>query len=836
MRPAATFKILGACVGLAVGAVLMAAGGTLAVAAPSALRITPETAQLRGRGARQHFLVSGVLKSGRSVDLTPQARFSSATPEIIAVDEHGVVTPLADGMGRLVVEVTGQQIEAQIDVTEAQTELPVDFETHIQPIFTRRECNAGACHGKQRGQNGFWLSLLGFDDDFDYRAVTKSHFSRRLLPAFPDESLLLMKPAGALPHGGGVRLPPSGDDYQVVKRWIRQGMPRRSAEAPTLTNLTVFPAARIMSHEEQQRLLVTVHFSDGSTRDVTGHTNFLSSESPIARVDEEGTITAGTIPGESTIMARYRGLIATCDVTIPLPDKVDAEFYAQLPQRNFIDGHVWNKLARIGIKPSEPCSDQVYLRRAYVDVVGRLPTPQESRAFLNDSAPHKRATLVEYLLERPEYADHWANKWVDLLRPNPYRTGMKSVLNLDYWVRNSFRQNKPYDVFVRELVTARGSTFRNGATTVFRDRRSPDEITTMVSQLFLGIRLECAKCHKHPFEIWRQADFYSFAAYFARVGRKGGGLSLPISGAEEFVFSKSDGTVVHPRTQQKMTPRPLFGTAEVVDGEDPRAALARWMTHENPFFARVMVNRVWADLMGRGLVEPIDDLRATNPPSNEPLLAALAQDFAAQKYDLKQLLRRIMSSYVYALSSAPTTTNVLDARYYSRHFRQRLRAEVLLDVVCDITQVPEKFDAMPPASRAVEIWTHRTPSFFLDTFGRPDRNQDPPCYRMEDTSVVQALHLMNAPNLHAKVTDDAGRAAQLAGSERPAEEIVEELYLLVYCRPPNARERERAAQLFAAEKSGAVSESGADPATRRRRATEDLLWALLNTPEFVFKD
>lgn len=810
-------------------------------AAPPEFHLTPEKAELRGRDARQHFLVSGrsvatdAAGSGsRSLDLTSQARFSTSTPDIIAVDKHGVVTPLADGTGWLVVEVSAQTIEAEVTVTQATQELPVDFETHIQPIFTRRECNSGPCHGKQRGQNGFWLSLLGFDDDFDYRAVTKSHFSRRLIAAFPDDSLLLMKPAGALPHGGGVRLPPGGGDYQLVKRWIRQGMPRRSTDSPTLTKLTVFPTVRIMRHDEKQRLLVAVHFSDGTTRDVTEHTTFMSSESPIAAVDEEGTITAGTIPGESTIMARYRGLIATCDVTVPLPKPVPAEFYAQLPQNNFIDGHVWKKLARIGIKPSGPCSDQTYLRRAYIDVIGRLPTPEETREFLGDAAADKRARLVDRLLDRPEYADHWANKWVDLLRPNPYRTGIKSVLNLDYWVRNSFRQNKPYDVFVRELVTARGSTFRNGATTVFRDRRSPDELTTMVSQLFLGIRLECAKCHKHPFEIWRQDDFYSFAAYFARVGRKGGGLSPPISGSEEFVFAKSDGTVVHPRTKQTMAPRPLFGTAEVVPGKDPRTALARWITDGNPFFAQVMVNRVWADLMGRGIVEPVDDLRATNPPSNAPLLEALATDFAAQKYDIKALLRRVMSSYVYGLTSTPTETNVLDTRYYSRHFRQRLRAEVLLDVVCDITQIPEKFDAMPPASRAVEIWTHRTPSFFLDTFGRPDRNQDPPCYRTEDTSVVQALHLMNAPNLHAKVTDDAGHAAELADSERTPLEIVNQLYLLVYCRPPDARELARATELFA-ERSE-KTENGTEVGSVRRQATEDLLWALLNTPEFVFKD
>ncbi len=704
--------------------------------------------------------------------------------------------------------------------------LPVRFELDVLPILTRAGCNAGACHGKARGQNGFQLSLLGFDADFDYAAITQEARGRRVFPAAPEHSLLLRKPTGQVPHGGGKRLELGSANYEVVRRWIAEGLPRKTANAPKLERITVEPTERILASDAEQLLLVTAYYSDGSTRDVTYLATFQSNESAIAAVRPDGLIKAGPVPGEAAIMARFMQKFAVCNVAIPLAGTVPAEVYAQLPRNNFIDGHVWDKLQRLGIVPSAPAGDATFLRRAYLDVIGRLPTPAEMRAFLEDGTPDKRRQLVDQLLERPEYADYWANKWADLLRPNPYRVGIKAVYNLDAWLRDAFRRNMPYDQFVRELITAQGSTFRNGAVTVFRDRRQPDEIAPMVSQLFLGIRLECAKCHHHPFEIWGQEDFYSFAAYFARIARKGTGLSPPISGSEEIVFTGSRGEVRHPSTDQVLPPRPLFGKTPALDAQrDPRQALAGWIVSEdNPFFARVLVNRVWADLMGRGLVDPVDDLRATNPPSNGPLLEALARDFRQQGYDLKKLIRTILTSYVYGLSSIPNERNVTDTRNYSRHYRQRLRAEVLLDAICDITGVPETFAAMPAGSRATELWTFRSQSIFLDSFGRPDPNQDPPCERTSDTSVVQALHLMNAPNLHRKVIHDSGRAALLAAGAHAPREIVDELYALVYSRPPTEEERAVCLNLFG------------QPGASRRQVTEDVLWALLNTPEFVFKD
>ncbi len=695
------------------------------------------------------------------------------------------------------------------------------------PIFTRAGCNAGACHGKARGQNGFQLSLLGFDADFDHAAITMEGRGRRVFPAAPEQSLLLRKASAQIPHGGGRRLEQESEAFEVLRRWIALGMPRDPAGTPRLERISVEPSERIMANRTDQQLVVTAVFSDGTSRDVTHQAAYQSNESAVLAVTPDGQVKAGPIPGEAAITARFRDKFATCEVTIPLPDEVSPGLYAALPRANFIDELVWTKLQRLGLTPSGPCDDPTFLRRASLDAIGRLPTPEEVRAFLAEQSPDKRARLVDRLLERPEYADFWANKWLDLLRPNPYRVGIKAVLNLDAWVRDAFRRNLPYDEFVRAIVTARGSTFRNGAATVFRDRREPEEIAPMVSQLFLGIRLECAKCHHHPFEVWGQDDFYGFAAYFARIGRKGTGLSPPISGSEEIMFTARSGTVNHPLTGEVLPPRPLFGSAPAGDDPeaDPREALARWMTGPgNPYFAQVIANRVWTEIMARGIVEPVDDLRATNPASNPALLKALADDFRRDGYNLKHLIRTILSSHVYSLSSEPNDRNVPDTRNYSRRYRQRLRAEVLLDAIADITSVPDTFDASPPGTRATAIWTHRTPSLFLDTFGRPDPNQDPPCERTSDTSVVQALHLMNAPALHQKLTSDSGRSARLAATGMNPAEIVEELYLLVYSRFPTEEEKGIGLDVFAR------------PNTNRREATEDLLWALFNSAEFVFKN
>lgn len=701
----------------------------------------------------------------------------------------------------------------------------ISFELDVQPILTAHGCNAGACHGKQRGQNGFQLSLLGFDPQFDYDALVRQGRGRRIFPAAPRHSLLLQKPTGQLPHGGGILFEVDSPDYQVLHQWLTEGVPRAIANEPHLVGIEVNAREATLEPHGTLQLSVTASYSDGSHRDVTDRTTFQSQETAISKVDKTGRVTAGPLPGETAIMSRYMGQIDVTQILIPLKQPVPEDVYRNLPRQNWIDDLVWEKLAALRILPSSATDDASFLRRASLDIIGQLPRPEEVRRFVADSTPNKREALIDQLLERPEYADHWATKWADLLRPNPYRVGIKAVLNYDHWIRDQFRKNRPYDQWVRDLVTAQGSTWHNGASTLFRDRRSADEIATLVSQLFLGIRLECAKCHHHPFEKWSQHDFYSFAAYFARVGRKGTGLSPPISGGEEIVFVASKGTVTHPVTGESLEPKPLADAPpSLAPEQDPRVALADWMTQgDHLHLARVQVNRIWKEMMGRGIVEPVDDLRATNPPSNARLLDALARYFRDQGYDQKQLIRLIATSYVYGLDSLPNERNAADRVNFSRHYRKRLSAEVLHDAICQITGIESNFSAMPPRAAANQIWTHRVSSLFLDTFGRPDPNQDPPCERTPESTVTQTLHLMNAPEIHRKLTHQDGRIAQLAASTQSNDQAIEQIYLLIYGRLPDSHERGIAHALLT---------RGED----RKLACEDLAWALVNTPEFFLND
>lgn len=745
----------------------------------------------------------------------------------------------------------------------------VSFELDVQPILTATGCNGGGCHGKQRGQNGFQLSLFGFDSDYDYAAITREARGRRVFPAAPEKSLLLLKATAELPHGGGRRINKGDRNYRILKDWLVQGRRRRLDDEATLVSIRLNTTSELLKPGQAKALSVTARYSDGTTRDVTDVTTYQSNDPAIVAVDSTGKMVAGKLPGETAIMARYMNIFAVCHVAIPLDTSVESGYYERLPRYNYVDDLVWRKLKRLNLKPSGGISDAKFMRRVYTDIIGRLPTATEARKFLTSQELDKRRKLVDRLLEMPEYAEFMANKWADLLRTNPYRVGIKTTLNYDHWIRQQFRNNVPYDRFVRSLITARGSTFRKGAVTLFRDRRTPDELTTMTTQLFLGIRLECAKCHHHPFEKWSQDDFYGFAAFFAGVGRKGTGLSPPISGSEEIILETGRGRVTHPVSGAVMDPKPLFGSVdldtqpigkglvtETRSVRTLRESLADWITSpDNPYFARVEVNRIWADLMGRGLVEPVDDMRATNPPSNEELLDALARDFAEHDFDLKHMIRTICTSYVYGLSSLPSGENVSDRLNYSRHYRHRLRAEVLLDSLATITGQDSRFAALPSGSRAMEIWTHRTGSLFLDTFGRPNPNEDPPCERTREFTMTQSLHLMNAEDIHRRLQAGDSTAERLADANMNVAKIVEEIYLMIYSRFPDDREKKFAIgylngdnrneeqnqneTLTSARKSTARSlppgGKAVDKSVLKKRIV-DLMWAMINTPEFSIQD
>ncbi len=711
--------------------------------------------------------------------------------------------------------------------TSAVSNAPLKFELDIQPILTARGCNSGPCHGKARGQNGFALSLLGFDANMDYEAIVKNSRGRRLSIVSPQESLLLNKAIGKEPHGGGIRFSEADEDYSLLLNWIQGGVARTTDADPKLLSIEISPDQHSMVAEQQEMLTVTAKYNDGSTRNVTQMCAYQSNEPAIVSIASNGRLQAGALPGEATIMARYMGKISTWSTAVPRPIPISSEQYKSLTTNNFIDDLVYRKLATLNILPSQSCNEPQFLRRLYLDAIGRLPKPEEVIAYQQDVDPNKRSRWITSVLNQPEYADFWANKWADLLRPNPYRVGIKATYSLDAWLRDAFRKNLPYDQFVRQIVTAQGSTWRNGAVTVFRDRREPEEITTMVSQLFLGVRLECAKCHQHPFEVYSQADFYGMAAYFARVGYKGTGLSPPISGGEEIVFAKAKGEVKHPLTNQVLPPKPLTGSSQEspLSGQDPRVNLADWMLSvDNPTFAKVAVNRIWSEVMGVGIVDPVDDLRATNPPSNAPLLSALASHFREVGFDQKKLLHTIFMSQIYAFSSQPNETNASDARNFSRHYRRRLKAEVLSDAISDITLQSEDFDGMPNGTRATQLWTFRTNSELLDAFARPDPNQDPPCERAIGTSMTQTLHLMNATHIQKRIAADGGRCDQLAKSEKVSGVIVSELYSAIFNRQPDEVELSSLEAEFA--------KPGAD----RRRLVEDIMWSMLNSPEFLYLD
>ena len=705
------------------------------------------------------------------------------------------------------------------------------FELDIQPILTARGCNSGPCHGKSRGQNGFALSLLGFDANMDFDAIVKNARGRRIKIASPTESLLLAKAIGKLPHGGGVRFSESDEDYRLLLRWIEQGSKRTDDTDPKLVSIELTPKPYSLKAGQHESLTVTATYSDGHIRNVTNMCAFQSNEPAVVSVSADGRLQAGMLPGESTIMARYMGKIATWSTAVPRSETVPSTQYDSLPRNNFIDGLVYAKLATLNILPSEPCNETQFLRRLYLDAIGRFPSATEVENYLQDSQPDKKSRWIEAVLQRPEYADFWANKWADLLRPNPYRVGIKTTYSLDAWLRDAFRKNLPHDEFTRRLVTAQGSTWRNGAVTIFRDRREPAEITTMVSQLFLGLRMECAKCHQHPFEVYGQADFYGMAAHFAKVGYKGVGLSPPISGSEEIVFARADGEVRHPLTNQVLHPTPLFGQVrETQPNEDPRTVLADWMTNpSNPTFAQVAVNRLWAEVFGLGIVDPVDDFRATNPASNQPLLTALADHFQSVGYDNKKMLATLFASHVYQLSSRPNSTNESDHRNFSRHYRKRLRAEVLSDALTDITLQGEDFDGMPAGFRAIELWTFRADSELLDAFGRPDPNQDPPCERASSATMTQALHLMNASKIQKRISADGSRSHILADSDLATVAIISQLYLTVFNRHPDASELEALESEFQSlPKENLKAE--------RRKLIEDLLWSMVNSPEFLYLD
>lgn len=786
------------------------------------ISVTPGDLVLIGPRATQRLVVSGIHADGRERDWTRSAKFESLTPNVVTVDESGVLRPVTDGEGVVRVRAGSDlNAEVRVIVRDIASQQPISFANHIVPLLTRASCNMGACHGAQHGKGGFKLSLFGGEPDADYSSIAKEAEGRRIVMASPDDSLVLLKPTLTTAHGGGKRLDIDSPTYNAIKTWLEQGCPAPSEKDPRVARIEVLPRERLMEHGDQQQMVVRAFYSDGTVEDITSKARLDTLNDGVAKVSPDGLITAVN-KGETAIMVRYLGQADVTRVTVPYTEIAN---FPDLPQHNFIDELVIAKWKKIGLLPSELCTDAEFMRRAYLDAIGTLPKPEEIKSFLADTDPEKRKKLIQTLLDRPEYVDWWTLKWADILRNNGTQTGDKGMFAFHNWIRAAFRENRPLDAIARQLITAQGSTYTDGPTNFYRVARNPQDLAETTAAVFLGVRLQCAKCHQHPFEKWSQDDYYSLAAFFARVGTKNS-QEFGLFGGENVVRVNPTGEVTHPKTGRTMKPRPLDAEA-TDDPVDRRRALAEWLTKDNMMFARNVVNRYWGYLMGHGIVEAIDDLRATNPPSNPELLDALASDFISSGYNLKHLIATIMNSRAYQLSAIPTAENAVDTdnRFFSHFTVKRLTAEQLLDAVNDATGTTEKFTAqgyfLPTGYRAIQLPDPRARSTFLDTFGRAKRQIACECERTGDPNISQALNLMNGDLLNKKIADANGRLAKLLAAKRTTREVIDELYLVTFSRPPSDEEINEAESLVAA-------------APTQQDGLQDLLWALLNAHEFVF--
>lgn len=788
---------------------------------PAELLLLPESVALTQQG-QQHRLLLGRDHDGHwAGPASGETQWTSSAPEVVAVDGAGNLTALADGEATITAASGGESASVTVKVTGAGAPPVRSFVNDIQPVLFRTGCSTGPCHGAASGKNGFVLSLRGYDHGRDYAALTRQAKGRRVSTVNPADSLLLLKPLGDVPHEGGVRFDKDSPEHKVLLEWITQGAPGPKADDPEFVRLEVLPATMELANGTAQPLLARAHYSDGSVRDVTRLAKFDTTEDTVALVDEGGVVTVQQA-GSAAITAWYASKVAVAEINAPRAAPVAPEVYVASASYNYIDERIKDKLRQLNIAPAPLCDDATFIRRAYLDTLGILPTPEEVSAFVEDTTPGKRVKLADAILARPEFADYWTNMWSDVLLISSKNLPVPQELNAFYrYVRTSVEENRPWDEFVRGILTASGNTQQNGAANYFFMHREIPDLTETTSQAFLGMSITCARCHNHPLEKWTQDQYYGFANLFSRVRVKNGK-----SGGND-VVAASFGDVLHPLRGKAMSPQPLDGeVAADTPGQDRREALAAWMTApENPYFTRAIVNRVWKNFMGRGLVEPVDDLRLTNPATNEPLMTALCLDLAEQGFDLKKLMRSMLTSAAYQRSSEAADPAAPDDTHYSQYIVRRLKAEVLLDSYAQVTQVPTPFNGYPEGYRALQLRDSLVASYFLDAFGRPERRQTCACERTEDASVAQTLHLANGDTLNKKLQAEASLLAKYEQEKLSDEAAVDDLFWRAFGRAPNDIERRECVAMLA---SATQSEGG------RRPALEDIAWALLTSKEFLF--
>jgi hypothetical protein len=806
---------------------LVAAEPTAPAAAVRQLTVFPPQIALAGPRAEQRLGVLATHADGRQWDHARTATYASADPAVATVDAAGTVRPAGDGHTTVTVTAGGATATVPVTVTGVKAEEPVNFTRDVEAVLTKSGCNQGACHGSSQGKHGFRLSLLGFDPAFDHAQIVQSAEGRRVVLGQPERSILLLKPSLQMEHGGGERFKPNSVAFATLRSWLEDGAPEPAANDPHVTKIDAWPPKRLMVPGESQQLIVRATWSDGRTTDVTPWAQYDALSDAVAGVTPAGLVTAKG-PGEGHVMVRFAGAATTTQVTLPfsprsmtggneLPPVIDRGLNG-----NFIDDLLAAKWKDLGLTPSPLCDDATFFRRIHLDAIGTLPTPEEVKAFLADQSPDKRAKAIDAVLARPEFVDFWTVKWGDLLRINRDALQEKGMWSFHNWVRASLRDGKPLDQFARDILLAEGSTYTDGPANFYRVGRNAEDWSETAAQVFLGVRLQCAKCHHHPFENISQDDYYGMAAFFVRLGQKNS-QEFGIFGQERVIYTKPTGEQTHPRKRTVVKPHPLGGPV-MEDEFDRRRKLADWMTSkDNPFFAKNLVNRFWGYLMGRGLVEPLDDLRDTNPACAPELLDALAKDLTAHDFDLKHLLRTIMRSRTYQLDSADTPGNAADATnvFFTRYRTKRLTAEQLADAVDFATGTREKYRGLPAGTRAIQLPDPRVTSYLLDVFGRPQRVITCECERTATPNIAQALHLLNGDTLNRKIADPAGRVERLTKAKAAPEAMIEELYLVTLSRPPTPQEVARAKQWLA-------------EAANRREGAQDLLWALLNSREFLF--
>ena len=783
----------------------------------------PPAVTLTGQDDSAQLVITGKMAT-RDQDLTGNVTYAVADPKIAKVTPQGRVIPLADGKTEVVAKYGDKSTKIAVVNAHMNENLPINFGNQIVPIFTKLGCNGGGCHGKSGGQNGFALSLLGFVPELDFQTLVKENRGRRLFPSNPDQSLLLLKATGIMAHGGGKRMDVGSDEYKLVRRWIASGAPFGSEKDPTVVKVSVFPENRILTRNNVQQFAVIAHYSDGSTADVTQRAQYDSNDQEIAIVDGAGLVRTLGMSGDAGIMARYQANVAVFRATVPLGVKIPT--YA-FEERTVVDRFTKKKWEQLGVVPSDLASDEQFLRRVSLDLTGTLPTPARIKSYMENKDPQKRDKLIDALLESPEYSYLFANKWADILRVKRRNQPDRAAGTFAFhtWIREAIAKDMPYDQFVRQILAATGDESQSPTAVWYKELTEPQQFVDDTAQLFLGLRLACAQCHHHPFEKWSQDDYWGLAAFFGRVGRKEQAIMAGQNDQNKrlIVFTKFDGSVINKRTQKIAQITPLGGEPmEVPQDEDPRQKLVDWMASPgNPFFARAVANRYWAHFFGRGIVDPIDDMRVTNPPSNPELLDALAKDLVDAKFSLKHLVKTIVRSRTYQLSSVPNEFNKHDKQAFARFYPRRMSAEVLFDAVNQVTNAKANFGGLPSdkyaPNRAIMLPDESFPSYFLDVFGRPQRISACECERVSDANLAQALQMLNSQEIQDKLTRGGGRADMLATDKtRNDAEKVTELFLWA-ARPSTpsagapARRRRRSHRAALGDQESRLRESAVGP-------------------------